>query len=42
MEIVEFQKPVTDSLQENNKKITSTLKAITEKPKHDLVFPVTG
>ena len=34
-EIVEFQKPVADSLKENNNKITSTLKAIENKPKHD-------
>ena len=39
--IVEFQKPVTDSLKENNKQVVNTLKAIDEKPKHDLVFPIT-
>ncbi len=39
--IVEFQKPVTDSLKENNKQVVNTFKAIDEKPKHDLVFPIT-
>ena len=40
-EIVEFQKPVINSLKENNKEVVNTLKVIDEKPKHDLVFPIT-
>ena len=40
-EIVEFQKPVINSLKENNKEVVNILKVIDEKPKHDLVFPIT-
>ena len=32
-QIVEFQKPVTDTLKENNKKVTNFLKTIEETPK---------